>query len=402
MAEDAGRRVPTEDIYGVDRLARSLLRVAPRVAPGSLVAVHGSPGSVRSELLRRMVWLVHQARAGGAPLAGVHPVVAWYDPWTWSRQGSLLSGVVAAVARVSPAPHLLLDRARDLVGVLQRLRLDGQPSDAPGAAFSGLESDPVDAAIDGFSALVDAARGGRTGRLLLVVDPLDRLPPPARAQLLDGLRLLLAGGADVTALVCLGRASARAAVRARDGALDDDAVDRELDELFDLAVNVPNLEVRRIGTLLREQLAPVEPVVKRCFGADALTALTAAAAHKPLGSPRVLRRLAHRVALLAEFAVEARATRELTEAQWAWVIVSERWPAFRRFMIRGGRERWAELRAALGALAARRSVPERTGILGFLEQDLLLADYLRLHADGLERDADGIFWLENLMLAAGL
>ena len=43
-----------------------------------------------------------------------------------------------------------------------------------------------------------------------------------------------------------------------------------------------------------------------------------------------------------------------------------------------------------------------SGITGWLEDDLILAGYLRLHADGFARDGEGIFWLENLMLAAGL
>ena len=110
--------------------------------------------------------------------------------------------------------------------------------------------------------------------------------------------------------------------------------------------------------------------------------------------------------LLAEFAQEVRQVRELSEAQWAWVVISERWPEFRRFMIRGGRDRWIELKHAMARLSSRQE-PRTVGnagatILKWLEGDLILADYLRLYADGFDQDAEGIFWLENLMLTAGL
>ena len=109
--------------------------------------------------------------------------------------------------------------------------------------------------------------------------------------------------------------------------------------------------------------------------------------------------------LLAEFALESRNTRELTEAQWCWVIVSERWPDFRRFMIRGGRRRWAGLAVAVSALASGQAYGAAGGdgeIGRLLHADPILAEYLKLHADGFERDADGILWLENLLLASGL
>jgi hypothetical protein len=44
----------------------------------------------------------------------------------------------------------------------------------------------------------------------------------------------------------------------------------------------------------------------------------------------------------------------------------------------------------------------RSGISEWLDEDLILNDYLRLHAEGFAHDGEGIFWLENLMLAAGL
>ena len=60
---------------------------------------------------------------------------------------------------------------------------------------------------------------------------------------------------------------------------------------------------------------------------------------------------------------------------------------------------------AVGALAQGQAYGAGTSDQAIAEQlknDPILSDYLKLHADGFERDADGILWLENLLLAAGL
>jgi hypothetical protein len=403
---DVRREPGQDDVIGQDRLARSVLRVLGRMPMGSVVAVHGAPGSGKGEFFRRMAWLAHVGtRTGrGETIPGLFPAVVWYDPWAWSKQGGVLAGVVAAVARSAAQPQLHMDRAREIISNINKLRLDGEELEGQTTAFSGLEADPVEAVVDGFVQLVEAVKGGRNTRLLIFVDQVDRLAPGLRLQVLDGLRLLMLGTPGASAVICVGREAAETAIRHRDGEMPDQSVQRELSAYLDLAVTVPGLDVRRIGTLLRENLGPGEALVRRAFGPEAITGLSAAVAHRPLGSPRLLRRLAWRVQLLAEYAHEARVNRELTEAQWAWVIVSERWPSFRRFMIRGGRDRWVGLKQVAAAFADKK-LPAgglRPELVEWLDGDLLLADYLRLHADGFGRDTEGIFWLESLMLTAGL
>lgn len=395
-----------EDVTGQDRLARSVLRVLGRMPTASMIAVHGAPGSGKSEFFRRLAWLAHGAgRSGrGEEIPGLYPAVVWYDPWAWSKQGNVISGLVAALTRSALNPAQMQDRARDIIGTLARLRLDGSRIEGPTTAFSGLEADPLEQAIEGFRDLVLMAKGGRDGRMLIFVDGLDHLSPSLRMQTLDGLRLLLVGQPEASVVVCVGRQAANAAIWHRDGERDEGSAERALDSIFDLRVTVPGLDVRRIGLLLREQLGPHEAVVRRAFGPSALAGLSTAVAHRPLGAPKMLQRLAWRVHLLAEYTHEMRANRELTEAQWAWVVVSERWPAFRRFMIRGGRDRWAGLKQVCTAFATKKVPPGglRPEIVTQLEGDLLLADYLRQHADGFERETEAILWLENLLLAAGL
>ena len=403
-----------EDVIGQDRLARSLLRVITRMPAGSIVAVHGAPGSGRDEFVRRLAWLAGpgRSRTGDVP-AGLHPEVLWLDVWSWCKQGHVLSGLVAAVANAIRQPGPSRERARELAGSVSRMRFDGTMPDVPGPAFGSRSVDPVADIARAFSGFVDKVRDPRGGRLLMVIDGAEWLTPGGRWQLIDGMRAVLVHQPEIAMVLSIGREAAIEALKSHHGDMVEASAVRILDDLFDLSVTVPNLEVRRIGTLLREYIGNAEATVRRSFGRDALTGLSAGVAHRPLGSPRFLRRLAWRTVLLAEFAAELRAQRVLSEAQWAWVIISERWPDFRRFMIRGGRKRWVELARAVQRMKTGQA--DRTGILEkdstesgessiaqWLSEDLILNDYLRLHAEGFARDGEGIFWLENLMLAAGL
>ena len=398
MAADA--IAAQEDLVGLDRLARALARQLDRMPRAGLVAIHGAPGSAKRDFLRRLGAVVsEEAQDMGLKL---HPQLVWFDAWSWSCQGHVLAGLVSRVARIGPGGNAMQERARDVVAQINRLTLDGTMPAGPGPAFNEGELEPVERLQRGFASLVAASHTGRAGRLILCVEGLDRLRPEVRWEALGGLRLLLAGQPEVTVLVSIGREAAAMAVRHQEGDLHPASVDRVLGDLFDLSITVPPLEVRRIGSMVRRYLGEGEPLVHEVFGPDAVTGLSAAVAHRPLGAPRFVFRLSQRVLMLAEYARESQQIRELSESQWCWVIVSERWPSFRRLMIRGGHRRWAALRQAVAAGDQPYAAASDDAIHTQLNLDPILADYLRLHADGFERDSEGIIWLDNLLLQAGL
>ena len=395
-----------EDLVGLDRLARSFARQIARMNPPCMIAVHGAPGSAKRDFLKRFASLVGDPRALNLdPGKELYPDVVWFDAWSYAKQGNVLAGLVSRVARQGPGGTAMQERARDVIAQLNRLDFSDSNPDGPGPAFTDGEVEPVERLQRGFAGLVQSVRSGRPGKLIVCVEGLDRLRPDVRWQILDGIRLMLGGGAEVAILVAIGGQAAAMAARYAEGDLPGASIEQVLTDLFDLSVTVPSLEVRRIGSMLQRHLGPDEAVLRRAFGPDAVRGLAAAVAHRPLGSPRLIYRLVQRVLLLAEYAIESRYQRELSEAQWCWVIVSERWPGFRRFMIRGGRRRWAGLAVAVGALASGQAYGPSAGegeIGDILNNDPILSDYLKRHADGFERDADGILWLENMLLSAGL
>ncbi len=403
---DMRNRVPNEDALGFDRLARSFLRTLVRQGPGTVAHVQGAPGSGKNEFMRRCMHFVELEREALGSDVGpeVYPLTTWYNPWAYAKQGNPLAGLVATIARAAGGQNAHIDRARDIVSQLNRLRFDGTVPDIAGTGLTPTDADPVDRIRKGFVMLIDQVRQGQRGRLVVFISDLDQLPAAVRLQFLDGVRLLVSGGADVSVVVAMGREASLAAIRSREGDISDLAATRILDEMVDLAVTVPKVEIRRIGALVRKYLGAHEVVVRRAFGEDALNALVVAASHRQLGIPRFLERLSGRVLMLADFTLEARAMRELSEAQWCWVVLSERWPEFRRFMIRGGKDRWLQLKQAVAAMnpdaTTRTNAPPE--IVEWLRKDLLLLDYLRLHADGLDRDNMGVYWVEDMLLQAGM
>ena len=394
-----------EDILGLDRPARAFLRVLARMAAGTLVAVHGAPGSGKTEFVRRLAWLA--AEEGRAPGGAFLPQVVWYDVWSFAKEGHILAGLLSHIAWSTARPTpAVLDRARDVANYLSKMHWGTTMAPGFGSQLSEGGIDPIDRVQHGFGSLVDGVRAGQTGRLLVVVEGLDDLAPALRFLFIDGVRLLLQSGAECSVVLSIGREAALAAIRHREGEIPEMSASRHLDELVDLTLTVPTVDARRIAPLLVRYLGEGERVLVRSFGKDAVANLGQAVSYRPLGSPRFLQRLATRAVLLAEFAAEMRGARELSEPQWAWVVLSERWPDFRRFVIRGGRERWMDLKEAV-TLASRTTTPTREGsgvgaIQEWLRQDPILADYLLAHADAFERDAEAIFWMENLLLNAGL
>ena len=391
-----------EDILGQDRIALSLLRTIEQLGNGSMVAVFSEPGAGGDLFLKRLAWMLSGGRKRARLRSGtLLPSPAWYDPWLATPNRSPLTGLAGALAQSAINPQGATDRASDFIAQLNRLQNE-QTSGSAGGMRPGGEL-PMVRVQRSFQQLVSTARGGRSGRLVLFLSNLDRITAVRRWELLEGLALLLDGGAEISVVMALDAADLRASLRSRDVHTDEDHMRLMSERLFDLTLEIPPLGVRRISTLLRRYVGESEEILQQSFGRDALNRLSVAVAHEPLGSPRFLKQLAVRALMLAEFAQEARGSKPLTEAQWAWVIVSQRWPELRTYMHTTAR--WAELRQTLIWLQKSDRNPRemvRSSLVKKLESEPNLYRYLRTQAEGFEKDTDGLLWIEGLLRAAGL
>ncbi len=392
----------SEDILGQDRMALSLLRTIEQLGNGTMVAVYSEPGAGGDLFLKRLAWML----SGGRQRARLRtntllPAAAWYDPWLATPNRSPLTGLAGALAQSAANPQGATDRASDFIAQLNRLNNE-QTSGAAGGMRPGGEL-PMVRVQRAFEQLIVTARGGRSGRLVLFLSNMDRISAARRWELLEGLALLLDGGAELSVVMALDPADLYASLRSRDPDASEEHLRLMGDRMFDLTLQVPPLGVRRISTLLRRYVGENEEILQQSFGKTALNRLSVAVAHEPLGSPRFLKHLAVRVLMLAEFAQEARGSRTLTEAQWAWVVLSQRWPELRSYMHTAAR--WAELRQTLIWLQKADRNPRemiRSSLVKKLEADPNLYRYLHLQAKGFEGDTDGLLWIEGMLRAAGL
>ncbi len=392
----------SEDILGQDRMVMSLLRTIEQLGNGTMVAVYSEPGAGGGLFLKRLAWMLSSDRKRARLRTNaLLSTVAWYDPWLATPNRSPLTGLAGALAQSAMNPQVASDRASDFIAQLNRLNND-QTSGGAGGMRPGGEL-PMVGVQRAFAQLVVTARGGRSGRLVLFLPNMDRISASRRWALLEGLALLMDGGAELSVVMALDPADLQASLRTR----SPDASHQHLrlmgERMFDLTLQIPPLGVRRISTLLRRYVGEGEEILQQSFGVTALSRLSVAVAHEPLGSPRFLKTLAVRVLMLAEFALEARSSRTLSEAQWAWVVLSQRWPELRSYMHTTAR--WAELRQTLIWLQKADRNPRemvRSSLVKKLEADPNLYRYLRLQARGFEGDTDGLLWIEGMLRAAGL
>ena len=392
----------TEDILGQDRLIASLLRTLEQLEAGSTVGIYGAPGTGREVFLRRAAWMVsagrQRLRLRNPNSLFQNPV--WFEPWLVPANSHLLAGLANAVVRASTGTQTGTNLAGELINQLNRMH-DTSVTGGGGMMAGG--QPPLARFGQTFAQIVHAAKSNRPGRMVVFVSGADRLSPARRWELLEGLSLMGRMDVQLNSIITLDQDSAFSAARTQEPGATDERLDALVRRHLELCISVPGLGVRRISNLLRRYIGESEALLTASFGREALNRLSVAVAHEPLGSPRFLRSLANQVLLLAEFTQESRSTHELTEAQWGWIIISQRWPDLREYMQTTAR--WAELRQTLQWLQkSERDAREmiRSPLVKRLESDPLLFRYIRMHAEGFQQDPDSLLRVEGMLRAAGL
>jgi hypothetical protein len=276
----------TEDALDHERLAQMVSVHVASLPLGSVVALHGSWGSGKTDVLQRVREQWSVADTGGEPL--------WLNPWKYGTPDLItpvvlellsrmdapanarLRGVAEMLIRAGSAMAFkaatvvvpfgkILDAAHEPVDdYLKGLFALGQPaSAAPGM-------DPIAEVGDRFKALVDEynrAAPGMSGTLLVCVDDLDRCLPDHQIAMLEAIHFLTASGAGCRFVIALDPALVRQAAEThyRTSGFDSN---RYLDKLFDLRISLPALRPTKVEPLVRSVLAAqATGAIREAFGA---------------------------------------------------------------------------------------------------------------------------------------
>ena len=344
-------------------IAHRVLSQVRRLPAGSVLALQGSWGRGKTDVLARMA----QQAEGDDTLAWL-----WINPWQYGDANLLTPLVLELLAMIPEQTRINtkalqkaartvllagisfgLKASKHLVPGVGAVLADG--AGAAGGLLKGLfeardiegqdtrpDPDPIAAMSVQFSALVDAvleATGAR--QLVICVDDLDRCLPDRQVALLQALRFLLSSDAEVRFAIAIDPTLARQALRVHYNEQHFDP-DLYLDKMFDLRINLPAINDADVGALIRSHLrrAVPEGVMSEVLAAkmaarwlDPLADQAAAALCVPdLRNPRLVRRVIDRLYLL--MTTEGTASLTLgaaTDTRWMliWLAIAERWPELR-------------------------------------------------------------------------
>ena len=382
----SGRSRLPDDALQHEILAEGLRRAATRLPAGSVIAIEGSWGRGKTDLLARVAAPTFAEEEDDRP-QGLAREAVWLNPWGYgsadlltplvtelgrrvAKKGSLdrktLEKIAATViqagvafgikgaASVVPVGGAILEQTAVPISKLVAGFFEPKP-DAP-------DLDAVAAMASRFRELVDAslseAERAHGARLLVCIDDLDRCLPDRQVALLQAVRFLLSAGAAATFVVAIDPTLAREAVRTHYQSRDFD-VERYLDKMFDLRISMRGLPVvalqslamahmeRQVVRSVREE--SLGEVVEAVLGIEAMELAEGLAEALSTGgqaNPRVLRRVVDRLAVLvlnhteegALFRADNRPSGVLTAC---WLLICDREPELRRALQRAGiKDNW--------------------------------------------------------------
>ncbi|MFT5684424.1 MAG: hypothetical protein ACI8RZ_005365 [Myxococcota bacterium] len=406
-----------EDALAHSAIAGRLLSQAGRLPAGSVIALQGSWGRGKTDVIARLA-----QRAEAAP----EWAWLWINPWQYgdanlltplvlellsmipeekrtsrpalvkAARTVLLAGLsfgMKATSRLVPGASLLADAAGPAASLLSGLFTAKDINDAR----SRPEADPIATMSVQFKVLVEAVLETKPEleRLVVCVDDLDRCLPDRQVALLQALRFLLSSSAEVRFAVAIDPVLARQALRVHYNEAHFDP-DLYLDKMFDLRVNLPAVGDADVGALIRSHLSRAVPegvlsaVLGEKLGAawpeHLIEQAPRALCIPNLRNPRLVRRVVDRLYLLLTTPGVAPLRLGVPlDARWLliWLVIAERWPelrqalqsdraAFQRNLARlhqhvlGGE---GQLEGAMALIGAIR--PEQRELFGVLGRDRL-------------------------------
>jgi hypothetical protein len=337
-----------------DELARAIEGHIENLPPGSVIAIQGSWGRGKTDVVKR-VFRLFDKDGGPAPI--------WIDPWQYGRP-DLIHPVVVELLSRTPADKRervrniartllhasnamafkavsvlvpfgsIVDAAKEPVDDLINRALDGD------GQRSDPDADPVHEMAERFRELVEVMTPPNSGkRLLVCVDDLDRCLPDQQIAMLEAIHFLTSARANCAFLIAIDPLLVQQAALThyRTDTLD---INQYLDKLFHLRVNLRSLQPAQIGDLVTAKFGDEVAEVLRDglhVGPDAVRSAFSEVFYLPeLTNPRLVHRAFDRLRLAA--AANIRADNPMVRAEGvlpdivAWCAIAERWPQVRQVL----------------------------------------------------------------------
>ncbi len=345
-----------------DRLAKAIADHIENMPPGSVIAVQGSWGRGKTDVVTRVYDLFDE---GGGPA----PI--WIDPWQYGRPDLIQPVIIELLSRTRGRPvdkqKWLKDTARTLLHASNAMAFKAVSVVVPFGSIVDAAKEPVDDLIDRvmdgslpdadadpvkemaerFRQLVDEIvppqNSGKT--LLVCVDDLDRCLPDQQIAMLEAIHFLTSAGANCAFLIAIDPLLVQQAALAHyhTDTLD---INQYLDKLFQLRVNLRSLKPTQIGDLVTAEFDDKVAEVLRAglqVGLDAVRSAFSDVFYLPeLTNPRLVHRAFDRLRLAAAANIRVCNTTVRAESVLvslvAWCAIAERWPQLRQLLQATGDE----------------------------------------------------------------
>lgn len=394
---------PWDGLRGFAQRITDVLKVIPASSP---VLLSGDWGSGKTTTLRAI-----ERSLSSAPDS--RPIV-WFEAWRHEGEPALLSALLRAVWSAAPERYRQRAESRSLLRAMARFALAVgtrvvpelllgagapvlasvaktlAPADLAGdmAALGGEDDatvDPTSSLWRAFAELVRTAWAGTAP--VILVDDLDRCAPDRAVALLDGIRLLVTGGAELRCnfVIALDRGVIATAIAQKMGGIARYDGNRYLEKIFPISFRVPSPFEKDAADLVSAFAARAGiPEARRAALMEALSC--------PLfANPRLLKRCVNRYLLVLHFetSVERASAQEgpsgprprVTALQAdrdaalaTWIAADERWPGLRGLVFRR-----AEAFLAVVGAQAKSAPAARTGAAPDDEVAALLREPGLLH-----------------------
>jgi KAP family P-loop domain len=365
------------DALAHDHLARSIIEHVEALPLGTVVAVQGSWGSGKTDVVARIF-------DGAKARTPAWPSPLWLNPWKYGTP-DLITPLVLEILRRVPVERrrgnqLLRDAAKTLLRAGNAMLFKTVSVVAPFGSVLGAGEHAVDdflkelftdekgergPDVDPLAAMAERFRElvaeyvrvvGQGGRLIICVDDLDRCLPDHQIAMLEAIHFLTSARAACSFVIALDPALVRQAAETHYRTAGFDS-SRYLDKLFDLRIYLPALGPERIAPLVRRYGEageedggvglPAEKIAA-VLGVDVeqLVEQFGATFYLPeLANPRLILRVLMRLMLLARALGEAEDER-LTGENWLrpvliWSAITERWPQVRETLQSSHKDGWS-------------------------------------------------------------